>query len=200
MVKRAGPGISGSGLGMEAAGITARSAALCCNGAVEVEKTGPTSGPRWSAAQGGTRLLGRLAVGAGLQRLGVGSLAHGPRSGLRGVLAWGDWSAGPGCREAEGESAARWRAGGIGTGRRASWARGERGLVWALAGPRGELGRAGPVEGWTGRFEVLGWARVVGLGFGLSSGLPGCGFRGLGPFSNLFPFLKSNQTPLLEFK
>ena len=74
------------------------------------------------------------------------------------------------------------------------------GLVWALAGPRGELGRAGPVEGWTGRFEVLGWARVVGLGFGLSSGLPGCGFRGLGPFSNLFPFLKSNQTPLLEFK
>ena len=69
---------------------------------------------QWNAAAGtrtSERGRGRLAVGAGLQRLGVGSLARGPRSGLRGVLAWGDWSAGPGCREAEGESAARWRAG-----------------------------------------------------------------------------------------
>ena len=186
MVKRAGPGISGSGLGMEAAGITARSAALCCNGAVEVEKTGPTSGPHWSAAQGGTRLLGRLAVGAGLQRLGggkrevrlgVGSLARGPRSGLRGVLAWGDWSAGPGCREAEGESAARWRAGGIGTGRRASrgapaggagasaaWEQAERaaaraggcgaGRVGAGSWPWAELGRSAALgKGGTGRMR-----------------------------------------------
>ena len=70
----------------------------CCNGAVEVEKTGPTSGPRCSAAQGGTRALGRLAGGAGLQRLGgekrgvrlaVKSLARGPRSrGEREERVW----------------------------------------------------------------------------------------------------------------
>ena len=150
------PGVTGSGLGMEAAGITARSAALCCNGAVEVEKTGPTSGPRWSAAQGGTRLLGRLAVGAGLQRLGVGSLARGPRSGLRGVLAWEDWSAGPGCREAEGESAARWRAGGSGPSAHA-------GRVWRSGPNQGKRERAARFaglgeEGKAGPAEEKGWA------------------------------------------
>ena len=108
---------------------------------------------QWNAAAGtrtSERGRGRLAVGAGLQRLGVGSLARGPRSGLRGVLTWGDWSAGPGCREAEGESAAREQAGvggsSAGVAKRAgrkSLALRERTLGRARgeAGLRGELGR-----------------------------------------------------------
>ena len=75
---------------MEAAGITARSAALCCNGAVEVEKTGPTSGPRWSAAEcdaGDTQAQGEgCASWAAALRLGWRRSAMLPAGKERWVL------------------------------------------------------------------------------------------------------------------
>ena len=79
------------------------------------------------------------------------------------MLAWGDWSAGPGCREAEGESAARWRAGDARRGQLAGGSDG-RGRAVRRCGATQLSGEGAGVElgRWRGARAVAGRAGVSG--------------------------------------